>query len=267
MACELIPSTFWMEPGHYLFQVLYAIGSAYLFMIPLRRLPASLLGALALAELCLGDALTRALGAGGPGTSLVAALLLTGGPHDRLIIAYPTLPWLAIMLLGYAFGDWLRRDSRRGELHSRELAVAGVLSLALFVSLRGLNGYGNMGLLREDATLIQWLHVSKYPPSITYVALELGIMALLLALLTRVTRGSPFSSDHPLVVFGQTSMFFYLLHIPLLALLSHGLNLHHQLGMAAAFGFAALAAFLLFPLCRWYRAYKVGHPASIARFF
>ena len=39
-----------------------------------------------------------------------------------------------------------------------------------------------MALLREDGSLVQWLHVSKYPPSVTYDALELGIAWLLLAL-------------------------------------------------------------------------------------
>jgi uncharacterized membrane protein len=267
MACELVPSTFWMDPGHYLLQVLYAIGSAYLFMIPLRRLPSPLLAALAVAELCFGEALGRALGAGSPSTPLLGALLLTAGPRGHVVIAYPTLPWLAMMLLGFAFGERLRRAARPGELPPRALALAGTLLLAIFVVVRGLNGYGNMGLLREDATLVQWLHVSKYPPSITYVTLELGIMALALAMFALAARKGAFSKNHPLCVFGQTSMFFYLLHIPLLALLAHALKLQHALGIGAAFGFAGLVALLLYPLCRVYREYKAGHPASIARFF
>ncbi len=267
MAAEIVPSTFWMEPGHYLLQVLYAIGSSYLCMIALRRLPVPLLTGLAFAELLFGEALTRALGAGGPTTPLVAALLLTAGPRGRLIIAYPTLPWLAIMLLGYAWGDRLRRDKSALVLRPAELSVAGAALLALFVPLRALNGYGNMGLLRGGSGFVEWLHVSKYPPSITYVTLELGLMALVLALLTRVTQAGALSSRNPLIVFGQTSMFFYLLHIPLLALLAHALKLEHALGIGAAFGFAAVAAVVLFPLCRWYRSYKAAHPASIARFF
>ncbi|HTQ03660.1 MAG TPA: heparan-alpha-glucosaminide N-acetyltransferase domain-containing protein [Polyangiaceae bacterium] len=267
MAAEIVPSTFWMEPGHYLFQVLYAIGSSYLCMIALRRLPAPVLAALALAELVCGEAITHALGAGSPGTSLLAALLFTGGPRDHLIIAYPTLPWLAIMLFGYAWGERLRRETKAPALHPARLAGAGAALLALFVVLRGLNGYGNMGLPREGGSVVQWLHVSKYPPSITYVALELGIMALLIALLARAGERRPFSLASPLLVFGQTSMFFYLLHIPLLALLAHALGVYHALGIGAAFGFAAVAALVLFPLCRWYRTFKATHPASLARFF
>jgi hypothetical protein len=38
-----------------------------------------------------------------------------------------------------------------------------------------------MALLRDDGSLIQWLHVAKYPASLAFSALELGLMALLLA--------------------------------------------------------------------------------------
>ena len=53
--------------------------------------------------------------------------------------------------------------------------------VAVFAVVRAANGYGNMLLYREDHSFVQWLHVSKYPPSITYTALELGIMALIMA--------------------------------------------------------------------------------------
>jgi len=267
MAAEIVPSTFWMEPGHYLLQVLYAIGSSYLAMIAFRRLPLPLIFGFALAELVFGEALTRALGSGTAATPLVAALLLTAGRRERVIIAYPTLPWLAIMLFGFVWGEQLRRNRGRTALNPAKLAGAGAALLGAFALLRALNGYGNMGLLRESSRLVQWLHVSKYPPSITYVTLELGIMALVLALLARVATHAEFSSKNPLVIFGQTSMFFYLCHIPLLALLAHALGLYHARGIGAAFGFAAVAALVLFPLCRWYRSFKAAHPASLARFF
>ncbi|HEX3596674.1 MAG TPA: heparan-alpha-glucosaminide N-acetyltransferase domain-containing protein, partial [Polyangiaceae bacterium] len=102
---EVVPSYFWMDPGKYLFQVLYAIGTSFLFMIPLRRLPAWVLVGFAALILCFGEALTDLAGWGPPDkTPLLAALLLVPGPHGHVVIAYPTLYWLAIMLLGYGFG-------------------------------------------------------------------------------------------------------------------------------------------------------------------
>ena len=47
--------------------------------------------------------------------------------------------------------------------------------------MRGANSYGNMLLFRETSSPVQWLHVSKYPPSLSFYSLELGIMAMLLS--------------------------------------------------------------------------------------
>ena len=271
VALEIVPSYFWMPHGKFLFQVLYAIGTAYLFMIPLRRLPVSVLIAIAASVLVFGEAVIGLAGWGPPDkTPLLATLLLAAGPRGPVIVAYPTLPWLAIMLLGWGFGHALRRRPPADRLRPREFASWGIALIAIFLAVRGANSYGNMKLLREDGSLVQWLHVSKYPPSLTFVALELGIMALLLALLAmraRAAHKAAHLSNNPLIVFGQTPMFFYLLHIPLLALLAYELGLEHKLGPGSAYGFAALAALLLFPLCIWYRRYKAAHPTGLVRYF
>ena len=73
---------------------------------------------------------------------------------------------------------------------ARRCAAAGLAALALFAVVRGWNGYGNMAVLRDDGSLVQWLHVAKYPPSLAFSALELGLMALLLAALLASRRGS-----------------------------------------------------------------------------
>ena len=269
VAAELVPSYFWMPKGHYLFQVLYAIGTAYLFMIPLRRLPVAVAVALALAVLLGAEAVgtIAGWGPGNPATPWLATLLLTAGPRGWLVVAYPTLPWLAILLLGWGFGHALRRRPSAEQMRPSELLLAGVGALAVFGVVRAANGYGNLGLLRDGGALVQWLHVSKYPPSVTYVTLELGLMLLVLAALAEWAKRSPPSTrSSPLLVFGQTPMFFYLLHIPLLALLARILGVEHALGLGAAYGFAALAALVLFPACVWYRRYRAAHPTSFARY-
>jgi uncharacterized membrane protein len=273
VAAELVPSYFWMPKGQYLLQVLYAIGTAYLFMIPLRRLPVSLAVGLGVFVALGAEALIGAAGWGPPDkTPLLAALLVRGGPRGWLFVAYPTLPWLAIMLLGWGFGHALRRRPSAEQLRPRELLLAGAGALALFGVVRAANSYGNLGLLRENGSLAQWLHVSKYPPSVSYVALELGLMLLVLAALAQWAQREqleprlPSTHNGPLLVFGQTPMFFYLLHIPLLAIAAHVLGLEHKLGLGAAYGFAALAALLLFPACTWYRRYRMAHPTSLTRY-
>jgi uncharacterized membrane protein len=122
-----------------------------------------------------------------------------------------------------------------------------------------------MRLLRDDGSLVQWLHVSKYPPALAYTTLELGLAAALLAGLLSAT-GTRDAVAGPLAVLGQTALFFYVLHVHALLLVGRVLHLEHATGIAGAYvgGLAITAA--LYPLCVRYRRYKRAHPDGWARY-
>jgi hypothetical protein len=112
----------------------------------------------------------------------------------------------------------------------------------------------------------QWRHVSKYPPSLSYYGLELGILFLCLALLRAVDERTGVRKDGVLFVFGQTPMFFYLAHrlafdIPAIYLGLRGFD-----GLTATYGLAAVVLVCLDPACRWYRGVKAARPTSILRY-
>lgn len=255
----------WMSlafmPGGVLLQVLYALGAAMILMAPLRRLSARTLAILGALLIGFGEALAGlALHLSGGEPGLAAALLLTGGFFGPLIVAYPVIPWLAIMMLGWAWGATLVR--RRPQ--PRRLALVGVAALAGFFALRGLNGYGNMLLLREDLSPVQWLHVSKYPPSLTFTLLELGLMALLLALFARLReRGDAWAALSILGTLGSTALFYYLLHVHLLEVSALVLG---KPGLGATYLGAGLTLAVLYPLCVVYRRYKAAHPNGWTRY-
>jgi uncharacterized membrane protein len=254
--------------GHIvLFQVLYAIGMSMCAMALLRRLPTALMLALGLALCVFSEAMISAVSSlfGADTPPLAAALLLTGGQFDKLVIAYPVLPWLAIMLLGWAFGRWLAvASSQRLE---RASSFAGLAGLALFGVVRAINGYGNMRLPRDDGSLVQWLHVSKYPPSLGYYGLELGIMALSLAGFSLASRKAEHLAPLEFLrVLGQTAFFFYLLHVHLLEAVASLFGWGGKFGLAAAYiGGIAIVAFL-FPACVYYLRYKRAHPHGWTRY-
>ncbi|MEA2750649.1 MAG: hypothetical protein QOI41_4792 [Myxococcales bacterium] len=261
-----------LDPGRVLFQVLYAIGASLIAMALLRRLSDRALGLTALAILLGGEAAAGALHVLGVDRSLPAALLLTAGFFfdGRFIVAYPLLPWLAIMMLGWLLGRrllaWRTREGDAALDHApRVLATSGVVALATFGVLRGIDGYGNMLLHRDDGSLVHWLHVSKYPPSITFATLELGIASLLLAGCFVLTRRRP-GFAAPAQVFGQVALFYYLLHIHLLHLAAWVLGIRDKLGLASAYAGALAVLLVLYPLCVVYRRYKAAHPTSLARF-
>jgi uncharacterized membrane protein len=253
--------------GRVFLQVLYAIGGSLLAMVVLRRLRERTLLAFG-AGLSLGsELLLLAFERAGLDRSVPVAMALRGGVfrEGHVIIIYPLLPWLALMCFGWVLGRrlvaWHGEGKDETRLASAALVRVGAVSLAVFVVLRGWNGFGNMRLLRDGAGILQWLHVSKYPPSATFIALEIGLGAFILAGLLRLgPRG--LSALAPLRLLGETALFYYLLHIHLLVLVGWIFGLQSRFGVASAYVGAAFVLVALYPACAYYRRYKVAHPTS-----
>ena len=246
--------------GLIVLQVLYAIGMSFVVMAFLRRIPALGIGIAGVVLAFVSEPLQALVPATGP-LHVVGTLLVAAGPLPPFIVGYPVIPWLAIMMMGWGSAEIARLAPER---FPRRVALAGLVGLALFLLFRSLNGWGNMGLLRDDGTLIQWLHVSKYPPSITYDGLELGIGWLLLALF--LVWRPPAWLDAVLRPLGQSAFFFYLLHAHLLMVASKALGMHGTAGLGATYVSAAVVIAVLVPACSAYRRYKLGHPKSIAQY-
>ena len=247
--------------GAIVLQVLYAIGFSFVVMAFLRFLPPLTIGVLGIV-LAIACEPLRVLvqGATGPAGAVVT-LLISAGPVGRFLCGYPLLPWLAIMMMGWGAAEVARLNPAR---FPARVALAGVVGLALFFLFRGLNGWGNMGLYRDDGSLVQWLHVSKYPPSVTYDGLELGLGWLLLALF--LVWRPPAWLDAVLRPLGQSAFFFYLLHAHLLMVGALLLHLHGTQGLAATYLAAAIVIAVMIPACNAYRRYKLAHPKSIAQY-
>ena len=244
--------------------VLFAIGMSMIGMIALRRLPPMVVGAIGLAILVFGEIVLSRID---PSTTLAAATLV-GGQVGSIYWLYPFLPWAGFLLIGWALGMRIAAGSVPGGLgmRARDWWALAAICAAVFVVVRGVNGYGNEALFRRDggwdAAWIEWLHVSKYPPSLSYAALELGIAFALLGALWHV-RPRPFG---PLMVFGQTALFFYLFHVHILKGTAVALGIYKTEGLWVVYlGWVVLLA-LLYPVCRWYLGVKRRHPDSVLRF-
>ncbi|QJD81113.1 DUF1624 domain-containing protein [Spirosoma rhododendri] len=261
-----------------LLQVIYAIGGGLIVLSLLSRLPVRWVGALGILIVGTHDLLllvppiTNSVG------QLIWALLfrvqLLPSPSFTVLIAYPLTPWLGIMLVGYASGTLFEQPltSRR-----KRLLLGGLASLGLFVVLRFVNQYGDAAPWSVQRTslftTLSFLNVSKYPPSLLYTLLMLGIMALLLAW----ADGVDTKLTQVLRVYGTVPMFYYLLHWYLVKLTMIGMVYGQGYSLVIgtlSFGrppgagvslpmvyvvWLGIVA-LLYPLCRWYGRYKIAHP-------
>lgn len=151
--------------------------------------------------------------------------------HQRDVIAlpfglvakttYPVLAWIGVIVLGYAIGPWFLPDTA-SDVRARRLTAWGAAMLAAFVLLRCANGYGDAPwfTVPDDPvrTAMSFLALTKYPPSLLFLLLTLGVGALLLVLFERWADKGITAA---LAVFGGAPMFFYLLHLTVLRLLYH----------------------------------------------
>ena len=265
--------------GVLVLQVLYAIGASMLAMIVLRRLPTLALLLIGLTWLTGSELVLRevfpvpiAQAATDASTSLLARLFFVPGYAAPAYVLYPMTHWLAMMLLGWAFGRHLLErgvDDTSRQQTEKILLFAGLSGLLLSAFIRRANIYGNMGVLRDDASLVQWLHMSKYPPALVFSMLELGLMALFLVVFLgyeRRMRGAP-RHWNPLLVFGQTALFFYILHFILLggsALAITGGMMKR--GLPEAYSAAAATLVVLYPVCVGFRRLKQRFPNSVLQY-
>ncbi|HDS1737743.1 DUF1624 domain-containing protein [Pseudomonas sp. BP8] len=182
----------------------------------------------------------------------------------RLRTSYPVLPWIGVIALGYALGPWFARGSDAGERQYR-LLLAGALALLGFLVVRMLNGYGEAPWSAYPSlmqTLMSFFNITKYPPSLLFLALTLGVGLLLLRGFERAGQARWISA---LAVFGAAPMFFYLLHLYVLKLLYlasvalFGLNHGDYFGFdsigAVWLGAVLLATSLYLPV-RWFAQLK-----------
>ena len=102
--------------------------------------------------------------------------LLKIGELPPLLVAYSIGPWIAVMVAGYVTGPWfLRPLAQRG----RWLRTAGVGLLLLFAGLRATNWYGDPAPWSGQArgliySVLSFLNVTKYPPSLLFLCLISG---------------------------------------------------------------------------------------------
>jgi len=268
-----------------LLEVIWAIGCSMILLAALVWLPRWLQLVLSLAMIAGHNALP-AIEKVTSGNMLLA--FLHNSPffvsEPPILVAYTIVPWVGVMLLGYAIGSWFFYPP---QARDRLLLRTGLFALALFLVLRFLNGYGDPSpwSIQDRGgifTLLSFLKVSKSPPSLLFLSVTVGIACILLAQAERI----PARVKAILITYGRVPLFYFVLHLAVISFTSFlwtqfafgkGVNLsftsakewpaeyHPSLFRAYAIWLLLVIA-LYFP-CRWYGNYKAKSKAWWTSYF
>jgi uncharacterized membrane protein len=185
--------------------------------------------------------------------------------------AYPLVPWIGVMALGYALGSLLVQERSRRRW---QIFLLGLATTAAFVVVRGLNVYGDPVRWQWQRDwvfdVIAFLNCEKYPPSLSYLLMTLGPALLLLAAMDR----EPGWLGRRCVTFGRVPMCFYLLHLYLIhgAAVLYAYWLHGNdiflwspqnpppddifVNLPTVYILWIAALLILYPPCAWYAGVK-----------
>ncbi|MEO6208748.1 MAG: heparan-alpha-glucosaminide N-acetyltransferase domain-containing protein [Gemmatimonadaceae bacterium] len=198
-------------------------------------------------------------------------------PTHVVFAAYPLIPWLGVTAVGFSLGQSYAWDADR---RRSWMLRAGIALTAAFLVLRYINVYGDPARWTTQSsplfTVLSFLNVVKYPPSLFFLLMTLGPALILLGLADRRTP----RALEPALIIGKVPMFYYVLHFTLIHLLAVATCLvrygsahwmtespdlgHYPFSAPPEWGYSlpvvylvwALVVFVMYPLCRWFAAVK-----------
>ncbi len=281
--------TFHPSPHFFMLQVIWVTGLSMILMAALIYLPLWLVTSSG-AALVLGhnafDWVNPATMGPFAGTLWrllhVPGVLVSPASGYLWLNLYPFIPWPGIMALGFAFGTLLQRPPRQ---RRRTILSLGVASILVFALLRWSNLYGDPQPWKHqvsgERTFMSFLDVQKYPPSLLFVLVTLGVSLCLMATFEAWHGDDKFKRVRSILsVYGRVPFFYYVLHftaIHLAALLTTaalGLDWRWWIRLSPAgsvfagqppgYGFSlpivylvwlTIVAFCYFP-CKWFAGVK-----------
>jgi len=253
-------------------QVIWAIGVSMIALAAAIRLPRAAIAVIAVSMIGAHNLLDgiepSTFGAWAPLWNLVHVR----GQVSFGNIVYPVIPWIGVMMLGYSLGALYDMNAER---RRSWLFKLGLGALTAFMVLRLVNVYGDPHPWHSGttltATLMYFMDVAKYPPSLLYLLATLGIALLLLAALESRQSWARFPMFE---IFGRVPLFFYVLHIALAHLvagvlawsmgwgsviLTSRFNYYPaEWGISLAWVYVAwlCVVITLYPACRWFAGIK-----------
>lgn len=272
------------DPGYHtlLFEVIASTGFGFIVLGLLLRIPAKVLGIIGLVIIFCHNLLPLIPLAE---TSMVKRILMPlfspgAFPFSNrvFVMGYPPIPWLGIMLIGFASGKLFQLQKAQ---QKKIFIRIGLGAIMLFTLLRFVNIYGDSvpWASQKNAvyTFLSFMNVTKYPPSLMFCLITLGIMFLILAFAGGVKN--KFAGI--VSVYGRVPLFYFLVHFFLIHLIMVGLmfmqgfhwsqmdfasgNFGRPKGAVSGLSLPGiylvwlLVVAVLYKPCQWFGKYKATH--------
>jgi len=190
-------------------------------------------------------------------TSLLMSLMFVAGRAGVVKVNYPIVPWLGVTGLGMLYGWYWGADRVRGY---RAALYMGLALVVAFVLMRYVDGFWNYKA-PIDGSVEAFLQATKYPPSLSWLALTCGLNFLIIWLFWK-GEALVEKFGQVLLAYGRSALFFYIVHLHIYALMSLVFFHSHTtiVSMAGVLWLVGLA--ILWPLCAWYGKFKSGKDAD-----
>jgi len=177
---------------------------------------------------------------------------------------YPIIPWFALATVGSVMAHFWFEEWTEPLKRARNSILTGLALLAGAWLVRFGHGFGN---IFEWDTFFSYSFflVQKYPPSLAHQLWFSGSVIFMVGVFSFIAAKKA-SLLLPLANIGKVPLFFYAVHIPLLAIFAKriGLFYHESAVLGSLLGWVVLLA-VMYPLALWFGRVKRKSRAWIIR--
>ncbi|MBS1936053.1 MAG: hypothetical protein JST96_18780, partial [Bacteroidetes bacterium] len=268
--------------GVLFFQVIAAIGFALIGLGLMIKLPAKTIGIIGVLVIFAHDLFDKINFPGNSFASVAWSIFMGTGffpiaENHSFVVSYPIIPWLAVAMAGFGFATFFNLSvEKRKKIFFR----IGIAVIALFIVIRALNFYGDpapwSGQPRGIFTFLSFINTTKYPPSLLFILMTVGISVLFLSLIDGIQN----KVTDIISTYGKAPLFYWLLHwfvihfAAMIIFLLQGFRFHDLqfsgfgmgrpekgggLNLPELYLLWACIVIILYPVCKWFGNYKANH--------
>jgi uncharacterized membrane protein len=234
--------------------VLYALGAALIIWGLLIRSSSLMLVLVSVSAILASHVITPSPEQHAIHYAVWLRLLFIPGQTDFIAVLYPAIPWLGISGVGIALGRLLRVQPAKG---ARMCLPMGLILIGMFLSL----AFAGLGDPHQEARgWIGIFNLTKYPPSLNFICLTLGLNLMVLFVCFSYCHSLPTRIAQPLRLFGRTAIFFYLAHLYVYAII--GIGFPRGTSLVYAYPVWLFGLILMYFLCSGYERLRHSYRTS-----